>query len=536
MTIRQSRLFLLVVSALALACLSLPAAASAGTYKWSLPGDFTAAGANPDHDGYGGTPWHYLDGTAPTALSPLGTFEASSQGGLSGWTDAGDTSTFVGVNPQPQSVTGGFQNEDTFAAGQMVLEPTPQHLVAIRWVSPLSATIAVSATLVSDETSSPADKGCAAAGWDTWELDLNGAAVPGKNGTVPTSASGPQPISASLTVRPGDEVDLVIAAGMSASGDSACAPVGATLQVQAPVSPPAVTVDGPSPGAEITDGEPIFSGTAEATFGDVGTVTVRVYRGTAVDPTALVQTLTTTRAGATYSVAPDPFLYDDTYTVQAEQNNILGDHGFSAAVTFKVADPLPPIALDPLGSRPLVTRTPTLNGMAGTIAGDSDLIEVLVWTGAHVHGYPMRSLVASRGLDGRWSVQVTPPLEDGQYLAIAAQDGPAGLIGSQFDLFRIKVDPPAVTLDRTRVSGRTITLAGRAGVALGDAPSVSVFLYRGPSARGRPRRSFEVRERHGRWTLRWRGGLAAGLYTVRALQRDDAGHVASTASRHLSVS
>jgi hypothetical protein len=517
----------------------LPAAAQAGTYAWNLPADFTVAGANPDHDTYGTNRYLYLDGASATSLAPLNQFEKNVQGGLNGWTDSGDTSTLVGMSPEPEPFPGGFQSQDTFAPRQLVLEPTPAHVVAVRWTSPLAATVTVTGSVISDETSSPADTGCASAGVDTWSLNLDGNPVQNESGMVPQSSAGPQAISASLAVSPGDTIDLVITAGASVNADPACAPVGATLAFRAAVPPPTVTLYQPAGGQSITDGEPTFSGSAAQRFGDSGTITIRIYKGSQVDPGSILQTQTTTRAGTAYSLSPDPFLYDGAYTVQAEQDDILGDQGFSPPVTFTVADPLPLITMSSLGTRPLSTSMPTLSGSSGTISGDSRSIEVLVWAGTKTKGYPVRHLTAERDDQGHWSTTVTPALADGQYVAIAAQNGPAGLIGSQLVFFVVKLHPPVVTIEQSgyeaRAASGRLTLSGRAGDLPADEAWVTIFLYRGARAGGHLVARLRVVQRRGTWTLRWRAPLAPGVYTVRVSQLDGAGHVGWSAPRTFRV-
>jgi hypothetical protein len=522
-----------LVSATALVALCAPSSALAGTYTWNMPGDFTVTGANPDHDHYGATPWTYLDGAGASTLGPLGKFEPSVQGGLAGWTDNGDTSAFVGVDPQAQAIDGGSNNEDTFAPGQAVLEPAPQHVVAVGWTSPLSATVTVTGTIVSDETKSPESSACSSSGPDSWTLELNGSPVQGQDGTVPSNSKGPQAISATMPVAPGNTIDLVITAGAAAIADPACAASGVALQIQAPAAAPAVTLEHPTPGEVINNGEPTFSGSAANAFGDSGTVTVRVYRGTSVDPSALVETLTASRSGSDYAVAPSPILYDDTYTVQAEQDDLVGDQGLSPKVTSKLADFLPLIKLSSLGSKPLLTATPTFTGVAGTEVDDSATIDVYVWSGTRAKGYPVRHLVGTRAADGRYTIQITPALKDGRYIAIASQDSAGGRVGSQFAIFQVKLHPPAVTLSqpaaRTRVRGSGLVLAGAAGTALGDARSVTLLLYRGASARGRTIGRLRVSAGRGSWIIVWPATLRPGVYTVRALQRDDAGHLAGSA-------
>jgi hypothetical protein len=517
-----------------LACLFAPAAARAGSYGWNMPAEFSVAGANPDHDTYGGTPWVYADGSAASSLAPLDTFQAKIDGGLAGWSDSHDSAALVGVNPQSTPIAGGNNNEDTFPPGRMVLEPTQNHLVALRWTSPLQGTVSLAGTIVSDETDSRAAAACAALGWDTWSLDLNGAAVQGESGTVPPSTQSAQAVAASVPVSPGDTIDLVVTAGAGTSADPGCAPVGVTLALQTPASVPAPVLAGPGAGTSIDDGEPTFSGTASTAFGDRPEVTVRVYQGSVVDSASLTETLAADLTGGSFSVAPSPFLYDGTYTVQVEQDNIVGDQGFSSPVSFQVADPLPPITLASLGARPLSTGAPVLSGTAGTIDGDSPQIAVYIWRGPHARGYPVRRLVAIRA-GGSWQIAVEPALPDGPYVAIAAQNGPAGLIGSQLVFFEVDAHPPVVTVLRpaagARASATGLVIAGRASAAADDFRWVEVLLYRGASATGRPVGAMKVVAEGGRWAVRWPRRLRAGTYTVRVGQRDAAGGVGLSAPK-----
>ena len=103
-------------------------------------------------------------------------------------------------------------------------------------------------------------------------------------------------------------------------------------------APPTLSLESPGNGS-VTDGRPVFSGTAGVAKGDSATVTVRVFAGTGTSGTA-TQTLTTTRQATigTYSVAPSSALDPGTYTARAEQTNTNGLTGRSPASTFTVSD------------------------------------------------------------------------------------------------------------------------------------------------------------------------------------------------------
>lgn len=413
------------------------ASAHAGAYTWALPNNFTLSGANPDHGDYGDTPGRYLDGPSASQLTSLDSFEGNVQGGLAGWTDSSDAGVLVGTDPQAQQISGGPRNEDTFGPGQMVLEPTMSHVAAIGWTAPIQAHARLEVTLISDETGSTAGTACGTAGWDAWSIDVDGRPLAGQSGIVPANGQNPETVSAAVSLSAGQELELVVAAGNGAAADPGCAPVGASIQIQLPSSTPTPALGQPASGAVIANGEPVFSGTATDGFGAGSTVTVRVYRGAAIAPGSLVDALIASRSGSGFSVAPDPMLYNGTYTVQVEQDDLAGDAGFSEPLTFRIADPLPHITLARLGTRPLRTHTPVLRGAAGTLADESGQVEVLVWSGTDPSGYPVRHLSAVRDARGRWRVRVAPRLPDGVYVAVAAQNSPAGLIGSQPVRFRI---------------------------------------------------------------------------------------------------
>jgi hypothetical protein len=184
---------------------------------------------------------------------------------------------------------------------------------------------------------------------------------------------------------------------------------------------------------------------------------------------------------------------------------------------------------------------PTLCGAAETGPGPSSSAGIAIYPGASTTGTPLRLDGGSVGAGRRYSIQVTPALPDGRYTALATQSDSGGITGySGPRTFRIKVHPPAVTLDGaasgSRVTQSTLVFSGTAGTQLGDSSHVEVILYAGRSVRGRQIGTLSVTARHGRWSAPWPRRLALGRYTVRANQSDDAGHAGlSTAHSFLIV-
>jgi hypothetical protein len=99
--------------------------------------------------------------------------------------------------------------------------------------------------------------------------------------------------------------------------------------------PPTVSLTTPEDGATVGTASPSFSGAAGAAAGDLETVTVHVYAGSAAAGTP-VQALTTTHVGGSWSVTAAAALPDGPYTAQAEQSDAAGNTGRSAATTFSV--------------------------------------------------------------------------------------------------------------------------------------------------------------------------------------------------------
>ncbi len=310
-------------------------------------------------------------------------------------------------------------------------------------------------------------------------------------------------------------------------------PTVASAATCTPAIGPAVTLTSPANGSLISGGQPTFAGCASTGIDASPQVTVRVYAGASASGTP-VHTLTTTPgADGGYSAGVSSPLADGQYTAQAEQDGILGlDNAFSNTSTFEVHNAAPTITLDSPGTKPLLTATPTLTGTAGHAIGDSSTVNVTVYPGAGTTQTPTRVVSGSRDSSGQFSIKIRDPLPDGQYTAVAAQVGAAAVSTSPARTFRIKVHPPALTLTQpasgANVKDQAPVFAGAAGAALGDSTHVSVVLYAGNAARGKPLGTLPVTRTGASWSGTWLKALKLGAYTAKAMQSDDAGHTAVT--------
>lgn len=521
---------IILLACTAAVVLLCPASSLAGTFTWTQPADFTATppGSNPDHDRYGRLPWSYVESQRssdapshdPRAFQPLSRFATGVKGGLVAWTDASDPSTFVGVNATGSPIMSGG---DTFAAGEAVLEPAPDRLVAIGWTSPLAgkSVVQVTGAVVPNQSA-----GCSSAPI-RWTLDQDGHEL--------QSGTSKGAISATPTVSPGAGIYLTVAPGAGVARDPACGATAVVLQIQAAQSAaPALTLDTPASGSLLRGGQPVFSGSAGRGFGVSGRVTVGVYSGSSATG-ARLQTLTATASSGAYAVSPNPGLPDGEYTAQAEQDDLSRppDAGFSAPVTFVVSNAPPSIGLSPAPSAPFRTTTPSLAGTAMAGSGGAP-IALLVYSGSTTTSTPVRVLAGTVGSGGGYSIPIAPGLDDGRYTAVAVQSFTGTFATSPPTSFRIKVHPPAVTLGQpaagASTSDSTPLFSGVAGTALGDAGVVRVNVYRGRAAAGRPIGMITVATRRSGWSGRLPFKLGIGVYTTRAQQMDDAGNVGSSRS------
>jgi hypothetical protein len=440
--------------------LMAPASAWAGTYTWTLPTAQAPGASNPDHDGYGATPWSYVEtrtvsnnpGASQLVVSPLADFSTTIQGGLTGWYDSTDADVpFVAANRNSAGV-------GVVPSGALALQGSRSWYVAVGWTSPLSVSQKVS--VIGMFNVDDQDPACLSRpDWVLIKQDGTPLA------SSPMTGARSQSISAAPTLDPGQTMYLVVG-WAGASYSRSCVTAGLGLSIQAPSSTPVVSLDHPIPGTHISAGQPTFSGHAASDFGDAATVTVRVYKGTSSSgPPA--QRLSAPVSDGAYSTPAAPPLANGTYTAVVEQDDQAGDAGYSSPVTFSVHNVAPQLVLKAPGHGPVRSHTPQLSGAAGTRPGDASAVYVGIWKGRATGGDPLRYLWAIRGTDGRFTVRVTPALANGTYTAVAAQAGAGAVTGvSQPLSFQIEVPPVPV------IGSAVIVYPGSASLTVG-CPAIS---------------------------------------------------------------
>jgi hypothetical protein len=240
--------------------------------------------------------------------------------------------------------------------------------------------------------------------------------------------------------------------------------------------PPMVTIDQPpSPSNNTT---PSFSGTAS----DRTPVVVRIYAGSTPEGPEIATAGAVGTGGAWSSGPASPALPsgENTFTAVATQVGPLGGpQGITPPVTFTVDTLSPAVTLKQLAS-PSNNTTPSFSGTAT----DTTPVTVNVYRGTTAEGTPTAT-VRAQGTGGGWtSANVSPPLEDGEYTAVAAQPSSLGNAGgvSKPMTFEVRAAPPAVTL-RSPPSPSNNTTPSFSGTA-SEATPVTVEVFEGTRPEG----------------------------------------------------
>ena len=210
-----------------------------------------------------------------------------------------------------------------------------------------------------------------------------------------------------------------------------------------------------------------------------------------------------------------------TYTVRAEQSDAAGNVGFSAAVVLTVTgvDRWRRWCRWMRRLRRSSDTTPTFSGVAGSAVGDGGSVTLRVYAGSGVAGSVVQTLSAARGAGGAFAVDAAA-LTPSTYTVRAEQSDAAGNVGFSvartFTVTGSDTVAPVVSLNAPPVSSTdsTPTFAGVAGVAVGDASTVTVRVHAGSSVAGGVVQSLVIARNvtSGAYSVRCGGAGAGDLY------------------------
>jgi hypothetical protein len=205
-------------------------------------------------------------------------------------------------------------------------------------------------------------------------------------------------------------------------------------------------------------------------------------------------------------------------------------------VPFHIETQAPAVTLDvpgiARGEQAVVGPTPTFTGTRGTAPEDGATVRVNIYAGPSSTGTPLQT--ASATVKGAtWSTEAVAALPDGLYTAQAEQSGISEAGFSAPVSFTVDADAPQPTITTpasgsTVVAGSAVLVGGSAGAAPGDSPTVTLRLFSGSGATQTLEQEVPVTVSAGVWS-RTMSSLAAGVYTVQALQSDDVGNSALSA-------
>jgi hypothetical protein len=299
--------------------------------------------------------------------------------------------------------------------------------------------------------------------------------------------------------------------------------------------PPTVVLNAPA--ARSNNTEPTFSGTASAPT----KVTVAIYNEKGEKVT---QVEGTPGAHGAWTAGPAKLKLlnpkgQNTFSAAATQIDEAGNSTTTPRAYFLVDVEAPTLTMGPV---PAATNDQT-PGFGGT-TNETTPVTVYVYAA----GQPLAescekpgSPVASGSAPGtgtEWSVEaIGAQLPDGHYVAVAAQTSRFGNHCSETApaSFIIDTVAPRVAISSPAHSsaslGSSQLVSGTAGTAEGDLPRVTVDLFAGAAiALGQQWiQSVSTSASQGSWSVTF-AGLAAGVYTVRATQADDAGNVGTSAA------
>ena len=285
--------------------------------------------------------------------------------------------------------------------------------------------------------------------------------------------------------------------------------------------PPCLSLTTPPNGSQTSNGNVTFSGTAGSGAGDSSVVTVKLYAGPSADGTP-DQILSAVReSDNSYSVSTG--VANGTWTAQAEQSNLGGTTGFSAANTFAVDSSGPP--------PPTITSAPPdpSNSASASFAFSEQ----------------QSNLTFRCSLDDVEFADCTSPqsytgLSDGAHtFRVEAVDENGNVGPATRHAWTVDTTPPAIDLTSPGNGDSRAewpTFRGTGGTATGDASTATIKLYSGPSPAGTPLQTLTATVgTGGAYAVIASAPLDPGTYTAAAEQSDSVGNRGSSPANTFTV-
>ncbi|MCG7567688.1 retention module-containing protein [Pseudoalteromonas sp. CnMc7-15] len=282
------------------------------------------------------------------------------------------------------------------------------------------------------------------------------------------------------------------------AGNSTSATASGTIDTNAPD----LSIDPLSPTNDVT---PTISGSSSAIGAAVNL--------TLTDANGQIQTVTAVvAADGSWQVEVPQALAEGVFTVSASVTDAQGNEA-QANTQGQIDVTAPTLSIDPLGAQS--DTTPIISGVSSQV-GASVVIEVTDSDGT------TQTLTAVVQSDGRWQVEASQPLAEGDYTVLASVTDEAGNNTQASAQGSIDASAPDLTIDNPGIGNDTTPIITGSSSEVGATVAITVV-----DASGNTQTVQATVQDDGTWSASLATPLAEGQYTITAEVSDNAGNQAN---------
>ncbi|WP_022944064.1 retention module-containing protein [Pseudoalteromonas ruthenica] len=282
------------------------------------------------------------------------------------------------------------------------------------------------------------------------------------------------------------------------AGNSISATASGTIDTNAPD----LSIDPLSPTNDVT---PTISGSSSAIGAAVNL--------TLTDANGQIQTVTAVvAADGSWQVSVQEALAEGVFTVSASVTDAQGNEA-QANAQGQIDVTAPTLSIDPLGAQS--DTTPIISGVSSQV-GASVVIEVTDSDGT------TQTLTAVVQSDGRWQVEASQPLAEGDYTVLASVTDEAGNNTQASAQGSIDASAPDLTIDNPGIGNDTTPIITGSSSEVGATVAITVV-----DASGNTQTVQATVQGDGTWSASLAAPLAEGQYTITAEVSDNAGNQAN---------
>ncbi|TMO86781.1 retention module-containing protein [Pseudoalteromonas ruthenica] len=282
------------------------------------------------------------------------------------------------------------------------------------------------------------------------------------------------------------------------AGNNTSATASGTIDTNAPD----LSIDPLSPTNDVT---PTISGSSSAIGAAVNL--------TLTDANGQIQTVTAVvAADGSWQVEVPQALAEGVFTVSASVTDAQGNEA-QANTQGQIDVTAPTLSIDPLGAQS--DTTPIISGVSSQV-GASVVIEVTDSDGT------TQTLTAVVQSDGRWQIEASQPLAEGDYTVLASVTDEAGNNTQASAQGSIDASAPDLTIDNPGIGNDTTPIITGSSSEVGATVAITVV-----DASGNTQTVQATVQGDGTWSASLAAPLAEGQYTITAEVSDNAGNQAN---------